>query len=148
MLRALRTSTLPRACAEQGAEQGAQPPPHVRRQRYAGAYPRSFAEKHKERASDAVTIAKIEAKGNTAVGTHRPIAVAEILTALNPQPGAVLVDCTLGYGGHARELLRRIRPGGRLYGFDADSVELRRTEGRLEAEFPGERCLAARPGHV
>ena len=80
----LVSRTIPRACAEQGVEQT---PPHVRRQRYAGRYPRSFAEKHKERAGDAVTVGKIEAKGNTAVGTHRPICVAEIINALNPEPG-------------------------------------------------------------
>ena len=130
----LASRTRPRACAEQGVEQK---PPHVRRQRYAGRYPRSFAEKHKERAGDAVTVGKIEAKGNTAVGTHRPICVAEIINALNPQPGHTVVDCTLGFGGHARELLRRVTPGGHLFGFDADGLELRRTEARLEAEFPG-----------
>lgn len=131
----LRASASPRACAEQGAEQPQTP--HVRRPRYSGRYPRTFAEKHKERASDSVTVGKIEAKGNTAVGTHRPICVQEILTALDPQPGQRLIDCTLGYGGHARELLRRVGPAGRLYGFDADVAELRKTEARLEAEFPG-----------
>jgi 16S rRNA (cytosine1402-N4)-methyltransferase len=131
----LRASTSPRACAEQGAEQPQ--PPHVRRPRYSGRYPRTFADKHKERASDVVTVGKIEAKGNTAVGTHRPICVQEILTALNPQPGGRLIDCTLGYGGHARELLRRVAPAGHVYGFDADVAELRKTEARLEAEFPG-----------
>ena len=126
----------PRACAERGAEQSTQPVPHVRRPRYSGAYPRSFAEKHKERASDPLTVSKIQAKGNTAAGTHRPICVLEILAALNPQPGQVFVDCTLGYGGHSRELLRALGHG-RLYGLDADAVELRKTEARLKAEYPG-----------
>jgi hypothetical protein len=71
----LRTSTRPRACAEQGLEQK---PSHVRRQRYAGRFPRSFAEKHKERAGDPATVGKIEAKGNTGVYTERWRAVTQL----------------------------------------------------------------------
>jgi 16S rRNA (cytosine1402-N4)-methyltransferase len=59
--------------------------------------------------------------------------VAEILAILAPKPGDVAVDCTLGYGGHAREILARITPGGRLLGLDADPVELPKTEARLRA---------------
>ena len=108
-----------------------------RRPRYAGANPRTFDAKYKERGSDPVTVGKIEAKGNTAAGTHRPICVAEILAALSPQPGSTMVDCTLGYGGHARELLLRVAPGGHVFAFDADAQELQRTEARLCAEFHG-----------
>lgn len=62
--------------------------------------------------------------------------VAEILAVLAPKPGELAVDCTLGYGGHARELLARLQPGGRLLGLDADPVELPKTEARLrEAGF-------------
>jgi len=49
------------------------------------------------------------------------------------------VDATLGYGGHAREILKAILPGGRLFGFDRDPIELPKTERRLLAEgFPKE----------
>ena len=57
--------------------------------------------------------------------------VAEVLEVLAPKPGEVGVDCTLGYGGHAGELLRRLLPGGRLIGLDVDPVELPKTLGRL-----------------
>jgi 16S rRNA (cytosine1402-N4)-methyltransferase len=57
--------------------------------------------------------------------------VAEILAVLAPKPGDVTVDCTLGHGGHAQELLSRITPGGRLLGLDADPLELPKTEARL-----------------
>ena len=50
---------------------------------------------------------------------------------LKPQPGEVAVDCTLGYGGHAREILKRVLPGGRLLGLDVDPIELPKTEARL-----------------
>jgi 16S rRNA (cytosine1402-N4)-methyltransferase len=52
---------------------------------------------------------------------------------LAPRPGQVAVDATLGHGGHALELLRALLPGGRLYGLDADPIELPRTEARLRA---------------
>ena len=109
--------------------------PHKRRPRYAGKHPRHFAEKYKEHAPGryANTIAKVVASGKTPAGTHRPIMVAEILEALAPQPGEIAVDCTLGYGGHAQEILKRIRPGGKLFGLDADPLELPKAEARLRA---------------
>jgi 16S rRNA (cytosine1402-N4)-methyltransferase len=117
------------------SDQPAPAAPHRRRPRYAGKYPRRFEHKYKELNPDQHpdTVAKVLASGKTPAGTHRPIMVAEILERLNPQPGQVAVDCTLGYGGHAREILARIRPGGRLIGLDADPIELPRTEARLRA---------------
>ena len=107
------------------------PPPHKRRVRYSGKYPRRFEDKYKEHGRCAETVAKVLASGKTPAGTHRPIMVAEILEALSPQPGEVAVDGTLGYGGHAQELLARISPHGRLLGMDADPIELPKTESRL-----------------
>src|ERR1039458_8058734 len=107
--------------------------PHKRRVRYRGKNPRRFEDKYKEHGSDPETIAKVIAGGKTPVGTHRPIMVAEILAVLAPQPGEIAVDCTLGYGGHAQEILAKISPGGKLLGLDADPVELPKTEARLRA---------------
>src|ERR1017187_3880556 len=107
--------------------------PHKRRVRYRGKNPRRFEDKYKEHGSDPETIAKVIAGGKTPVGTHRPIMVAEILAVLAPQPCEVAVDCTLGYGGHAQEILATILPGGKLLGLDADPVELPKTEARLRA---------------
>jgi len=50
-----------------------------------------------------------------------------------PKPGERAVDCTLGYGGHARELLKAVLPGGALLGLDQDPVEIGKTEARLRA---------------
>lgn len=107
--------------------------PHRRRPRYRGTHPRRFEEKYKEHNPEryAETVAKVAASGKTPAGTHRPILVAEILEVLAPRPGETAVDATLGYGGHARELLSRLQPGGRLLGLDADPVELPKTEARL-----------------
>jgi 16S rRNA (cytosine1402-N4)-methyltransferase len=70
--------------------------------------------------------------------------VAEVLEALRPEPGDVAVDCTLGGGGHARAILERIRPGGRLIGIDVDPLEQPRTEARLRAAGFGEDAFIAR----
>jgi 16S rRNA (cytosine1402-N4)-methyltransferase len=75
---------------------------------------------------------------------HVPIMVAEILDALNPMPGDRIFDCTLGYGGHARELLKRILPGGHLVGLDVDPIEQPRTEERLRAQGFGADVLTVR----
>jgi len=111
------------------------PTPHQRRPRYAGRNPRRFEDKYKERDPQLhpETIEKVIASGKTPAGTHRPIMVAEILDVLAPSPGEIAVDCTLGYGGHAREILKRIQPGGRLIGLDVDPLELPKTEARLRA---------------
>lgn len=109
-----------------------------RRVRYSGKNPRRFEEKYKEHNPQkyAETIDKVIASGKTPAGSHRPICVAEILDVLKPEPGEIAVDATVGYGGHAQEILKRIAPGGRLIGLDVDPLELPRTEMRLrEAGF-------------
>ena len=73
-------------------------------------------------------LARIEA-----TSPHRPIMLREVLRTLQPRPGDVVVDATLGGGGHAEALLAHIGPGGRLVGLDVDTLELPRTEARLRA---------------
>jgi len=116
-----------------------------RRPRYRGKNPRRFEEKYKERDPQRYgeTIAKVLASGKTPAGTHRPVMVQEILDVLAPEPGAIAVDCTLGYGGHAQEILARISPGGRLLGLDADPIELPKTEARLRSLGYGPKLFTA-----
>lgn len=111
------------------------PAPHKRRPRYRGKHPRRFEEKYKEHDPQRheETVARVIAAGRTPAGTHRPIMVSEILRVLSPKPGEVAVDCTLGYGGHAQEILPFLQPGGRLLGLDADPIELPKAEARLRA---------------
>src|SRR5947208_2794165 len=68
---------------------------------------------------------------STPAGEHRPVLRDEVLAALDPRPGEVVVDCTVGFGGHAAELLRRVGPSGRLLGLDLDPANLARAEQRL-----------------
>ncbi len=52
---------------------------------------------------------------------HVPVLAQEVIELLSPQPGAILIDGTIGGGGHARLLWDRIQPNGQLYGFEQDS---------------------------
>jgi len=118
-----------------------------RRPRYPGKNPRNFDQKYKELQPDryAADVARVIEAGKTPAGSHRPIMVREVLEVLDPRPGEVAVDATLGHGGHARELLAAIQPGGRLIGVDADPIELPKTEARLrEPGYPPETILVRR----
>lgn len=51
---------------------------------------------------------------------HKPVLFEETINILNPQPGEFFVDGTLGAGGHASEIIRRISPKGTFLGIDWD----------------------------
>jgi 16S rRNA (cytosine1402-N4)-methyltransferase len=70
---------------------------------------------------------------STRAGEHVPVMLAEVLAALNPQPGQTVVDCTLGFGGHAVELLKRVGPTGKLVALDLDPDNLDRAVPKLDA---------------
>jgi 16S rRNA (cytosine1402-N4)-methyltransferase len=70
---------------------------------------------------------------STPKGEHRPVLLEDVLAVLNPEPGQVVVDCTVGWAGHAVELLRRIGTTGRLIGLDLDGENLPRARERLTA---------------
>ena len=120
-------------------------PLHTRRPRYAGKNPRAFHDKYKELNPERYPedVQRILETGKTPAGMHRPIMVAEVLECLRPEPGDVAVDCTLGGGGHARAILERVLPGGRLIGLDLDPIELPRTEAQLRAAGFGPETFVA-----
>ena len=53
---------------------------------------------------------------------HVPVMLEQVLDALDPQDGQVLVDCTLGGGGHTRAILERANC--RVVGIDRDPAAL------------------------
>lgn len=55
---------------------------------------------------------------------HTPVMLEEVLSYLNLGPGKIIVDVTIGTGGHAQEILKKISPGGRLIGIDRDAESL------------------------
>ena len=61
---------------------------------------------------------------------HKSVLLEECLTYLNLKEDSIVVDCTLGYGGHSSEILKRI-PKGFLYAFDQDIDAIRSSEKRL-----------------
>ncbi|NLC32482.1 MAG: 16S rRNA (cytosine(1402)-N(4))-methyltransferase RsmH [Clostridiales bacterium] len=113
---------------------GVPEPQHQRRIRYKGTHPKTYKEKYKELQPQkyAQDVAQVIRKGRTPAGIHLPICVNEILEFLQIIPGQTGLDATLGYGGHALEMLKALQPGGRLYGIDVDEIELTRTKKRLE----------------
>ncbi len=118
-------------------------PAHRRRARYRGTHPQSFAEKYKERAPEQFPelVEHVRSRGMTPAGSHVPILVEEVLTALAPQPGERGVDATLGFGGHAAHVLARLAPGGELLALDVDPLELPKTQARLRNAGYDERAL-------
>ncbi|MGH2877140.1 MAG: 16S rRNA (cytosine(1402)-N(4))-methyltransferase RsmH [Solirubrobacteraceae bacterium] len=55
-------------------------------------------------------------------GTHVPVLAGELIELAEPSPGEVVVDCTVGGGGHARLVADQIGPGGVLIGIDRDPI--------------------------
>lgn len=63
---------------------------------------------------------------------HIPVLMREVIAALEPERGKVIVDCTVGLGGHSAELWRLIKPKGRLIGIDFDPGNLALARAKLE----------------
>jgi 16S rRNA (cytosine1402-N4)-methyltransferase len=54
--------------------------------------------------------------------THVPVLAGELIEALDPRPGQIAIDCTLGAGGHAHLVADRIGPTGTLIAIDRDPL--------------------------
>jgi 16S rRNA (cytosine1402-N4)-methyltransferase len=74
---------------------------------------------------------------------HRPVLVTEVLELLAPAGRAVLVDCTIGLGGHAEALLEAAGEKALLIGLDLDEENLRRCRDRLARFGKGVRLFHA-----
>lgn len=48
---------------------------------------------------------------------HEPVLLTEVIKLLDPKPGQIFLDATLGHGGHTIEILKK---GATVYGLDAD----------------------------
>ena len=64
---------------------------------------------------------------------HLPVMCSEVLFWLRPQPGKIYLDCTVGYCGHASELLNASVPDGIVLGIDRDSQAISVCRERLRA---------------
>lgn len=63
---------------------------------------------------------------------HIPVMCQEVLEGLNLHPGDSVLDCTLGLGGHSKEILNRISPNGSLIGIDRDADSIALAQKNLE----------------
>jgi 16S rRNA (cytosine1402-N4)-methyltransferase len=64
---------------------------------------------------------------------HDPVLLTEVLSALFPAPGKVMVDCTTGRGGHSLAIAEKLGPTGQLLCLDADPRNLEFARQRLAA---------------
>ena len=55
---------------------------------------------------------------------HNPVLLKETVDGLNIKPDGIYVDVTFGGGGHSKEILKRLGPNGKLFGFDQDEDAL------------------------
>lgn len=58
------------------------------------------------------------------LGGHAAVMVDAVLDLLAPQPGQVVLDGTMGRGGHAAAIMPRLAPGGRYVGLDVDASNI------------------------
>ena len=72
---------------------------------------------------------------------HQPVMLDEVMRSLNLKPGDRALDATIGGGGHAIEILQRIKPGGLLIGLDADASAVNISRERLKEFEPSLRVV-------
>ena len=77
---------------------------------------------------------------------HIPVLLKEVVSRLQPRDGGLYVDCTVGGGGHAREILCACGPDGQLIGLDWDEEAIAASRDRL-SEF-GARVQLVRANYV
>jgi 16S rRNA (cytosine1402-N4)-methyltransferase len=69
--------------------------------------------------------------GNPVPSVHAPVLLREVIKYLDLAPEMIVVDGTVGAGGHSRAILDRLGPSGRLIGLDRDPMMLRLAEQKL-----------------
>lgn len=67
---------------------------------------------------------------------HVPVMIDEVIRELDPKPGEVVCDCTVGGAGHSIELAKRVLPDGLSIGIDQDDMALAAATARFEREAP------------
>ncbi|HOD81645.1 MAG: Ribosomal RNA small subunit methyltransferase H [Planctomycetes bacterium ADurb.Bin126] len=79
----------------------------------------------------------------SSAAAHRPVLLDEVIRTLTLDRSGILLDCTVGLGGHAEAWLRAAPPTAGLIGLDVDEDNLRRARTRLEAFAPRVRLFQA-----
>jgi len=72
---------------------------------------------------------RVERRGEgSSSSRHVPVLLKETVDLLVTRPEGIYIDGTLGRGGHALEILKRLSPEGRLIGLDRDAEALAESE--------------------
>jgi 16S rRNA (cytosine1402-N4)-methyltransferase len=69
---------------------------------------------------------------DTKSNRHQPVLLDEVVAELDPKPGNIVVDGTVGNAGHAQAILKAISPTGHLIGLDADPLAITESREILE----------------
>jgi 16S rRNA (cytosine1402-N4)-methyltransferase len=64
---------------------------------------------------------------------HTPVLVSDVQALLDPQPGNIIIDATLGLGGHAESMLAAMNGQGKLIGVDQDDTAISLAHDRLKS---------------
>jgi len=90
-----------------------------------------------------IDVSPIEKEGDTMADSplHKPVMFKEVLSMLNLKDGMVVLDATLGLGGHSAGIAEKIMPHGRLIGMDKDDEALNIARQNLEP-FAKRSCFA------
>ncbi|EKE18592.1 MAG: hypothetical protein ACD_9C00288G0001, partial [uncultured bacterium] len=64
---------------------------------------------------------------------HKTVLLQETIEQLRLRPGMIVVDATLGGGGHSLEVLKKIGKNGKLIAFDRDQDAIDRFRKKIEA---------------
>ncbi len=65
---------------------------------------------------------------------HKSVLLGEAIENLNLKRGDIVIDGTLGSGGHMVEILKRVMPGGKLIGIDWDERAILKFKKRLRED--------------
>jgi len=72
---------------------------------------------------------------------HTAVLKKEVLEYLDPKPNENFVDCTIGEGGHAEEILKKNGPDGKVLGIDLDPHQIAASQW-LQVQFKDRIILA------
>ncbi len=67
---------------------------------------------------------------------HKSVLLQEVIRLLDPKPGQVFIDVTVGFGGHTEAILKKIGPRGKLLGLDQDMKALNWLGANLQDRYP------------
>ena len=69
--------------------------------------------------------------GEVSGSGHYAVLLEEVLRTLDPRPGQVMLDCTVGRAGHAVAIIPKLIPGGTFIGLDTDPANAAYAKDRL-----------------